>query len=96
MRDKTPLLSTAAMGWHNEAASPIGGDPAMIFKLGDHVRYNPYLLPSRSPEWRGRTATIISIEGPYPGRGDHLFAQLQMDDDGTVRDGISTAMLVPA
>jgi hypothetical protein len=68
----------------------------MIFKLGDHVRYNPYLLPSRSPEWRGRTATIISIEGPYPGRGDRQFAQLQMDDDGTVRDGISTAMLVPA
>jgi hypothetical protein len=68
----------------------------MTFKLGDHVQYNPYLLPSRSPEWRGRTGTIISIKGPYPGRGDRLFAQLQMDDDGTVRDGISTAMLVPA
>jgi hypothetical protein len=68
----------------------------MTFKPGDHVRYNPYLLPSGSPEWRGRTGTIISIEGPYPGRGDHLYAQLKMDDDGTVRDGISTAMLVPA
>jgi hypothetical protein len=50
----------------------------MTFKLGDHVRYNPYLLPSGSPEWRGRTGTIISIEGPYPGRGDYLYAQLQM------------------
>ena len=68
----------------------------MIFKLGDHVRYNPYLLPSGSPEWRGRTATIILIEGPYPGRGDRLSVHLQMDDDGTIRDGISSAMLVPA
>jgi hypothetical protein len=71
-------------------------DPTMTFKLGDHVRYNPYLLPSSSPQWRDRTGTIISIEGPHPGQGDRLFAQIKMDDDGTIRERISTAMLVPA
>jgi hypothetical protein len=68
----------------------------MIFKPGDHVRYNPYLLPSRSPQWRNRTGTIISLEGPHPDQGDRLFAQIKMDDDGTFRERISTAMLVPA
>jgi hypothetical protein len=68
----------------------------MIFKPGDHVRYNPYLLPSRSPQWRNRTGTIISLEGPHRGQGDRSFAQIKMDDDGTLRERISTAMLVPA
>jgi hypothetical protein len=68
----------------------------MTFKPGDRVRYNPYLLPSRSPEWRGRTGTIISIEGPQAGQGDRLFAQIKMDDDGTIRRAISTEQLVPA
>jgi hypothetical protein len=68
----------------------------MIFKPGDQVRYNPYLLPSRSPPWRNRTGTVISLEGPRSGPGDRLFAQIKMDDDGTFRERISTAMLVPA
>jgi hypothetical protein len=68
----------------------------MTFEPGDHVRYNPYLLPSRSPEWSGRTGTIISIEGPHVGQRDRLFARIKMNDDGTIREGINTVVLVPA
>jgi hypothetical protein len=68
----------------------------MTFKPGDRVRYNPYLLPSRSPEWRGRTGTIVSIEGPRTGQGDRRFAETKMDDDGTIRTGIGTEQFVPA
>jgi hypothetical protein len=68
----------------------------MTFKVGDQVRYNPDLLASGSPEWRGRTGVIISIEGPHSGQGDRRFARIRMDDDDTVQEGISTAMLVPA
>jgi hypothetical protein len=68
----------------------------MAFRIGDKVQYNPEFLASGSPEWRGRTGTIVGIEGPHPGQGDHLFARIKMDDDGTIQQGISTAMLVPA
>jgi hypothetical protein len=68
----------------------------MTFKAGDRVRYNPYLLPSGSPEWHDRQGTIISIEVPPTRQGDHFLARIKMDDDGTIRGGISTAMLVPA
>ena len=66
----------------------------MIFTVGDKVQYRTDLLAEDSPEWRGRTGTIIKISGPIPGQGDFLFADIKMDDDGTKQYGIKTVMLV--
>jgi hypothetical protein len=71
------------------------GKAAMTFRISDRVRYNPDLLPS-TPGSRGRTGTIISIEGPHPGQGDRLFARIRMVDDGEIQEGIPTAKLLPA
>jgi hypothetical protein len=54
-------------------------------KSGDGVRYLAGLMAAASPEWRGGTATVIDVLGPYAGK----FARLKMDDDGSIRDGIS-------
>jgi len=62
---------------------------ATELKKGDRVRHLEYTLAGASPEWRGRTATVIDLLGPYPGQGDGMFARLRMDDDGSERDGIS-------
>jgi hypothetical protein len=66
----------------------------MTFTVGDRAQYRTDLLPGASPEWKGRTGTIIEIKGPIPGQGDFLFADIKMDDDDTIRPGIKTVVLV--
>jgi hypothetical protein len=66
----------------------------MSFAVGDHVRYNPQLLASAQPQWRGTTWRIAALTGDLPGQGDRVFARLE-NDSGDIEDGVSTAMLVP-
>ncbi|WP_428532940.1 hypothetical protein [Rhodopila sp.] len=66
----------------------------MSFAVGDRVRYNPQLLASALPQWRGTTWRIAALTGDIPGQGDRVFARLE-NHNGDIEDGVSTAKLVP-
>jgi hypothetical protein len=66
-----------------------------MFKVGDIVQRNPASPASADPAWYKHTGTIRRIRGPYPGQGDGLIADVEMDD-GTMQDGIRCTSLVLA
>jgi hypothetical protein len=85
--------------WHRASQRNIRGRlgriTLMAFQVGDRVRFKPGLLPLASSLWQDLTGTVVSIEGPLPGRGDSLFAEVQMDN-GTLQRGVNISSLVAA
>jgi hypothetical protein len=67
----------------------------MTFVVGDHVKFDPKLLPSGIPPWGNGAWRIAALDRNVPGQGGAVFARLE-NDTGQVHDGITTAQLVLA